>query len=115
MDPWELPSSGNFGREAMRADREFAVIYRWSVDPEYEDYFLDRWRRGTLRLKENHGALGSCVGRAENGDFVAFARWPSESAREQAFAEIQPLEPWPGIRSFEETKLWIEEDYLTRG
>lgn len=65
-------------------EKEFAVIYRWSVEPEHEEYFLNRWRAGTLRLKEEFGALGSCLTRAENGDFVAFARWPSEAAREQA-------------------------------
>lgn len=97
------------------AEKEFAVIYRWSVEPEHEDYFRDRWRAGTLRLKSEFGALGSCLTRAENGDFVAFARWPSEAARERAFAAIQPLEPWPGIRSFEETRLWVEDDYLTKG
>ena len=99
----------------MSAEKSFAVIYRWSVDPEYEDYFRQRWRAGTLRLKGEFGALGSCLTRADNGDFVAFARWPSEAARERAFATIQPFEPWPGIRSFEETKLWVEEDHLTRG
>lgn len=95
------------------AEKEFAVIYRWSVDPEQEDYFLKRWRAGTLRLKKEHGALGSCLTRAENGDFVAFARWRSEAERERAFAALRPFEPWPGVRNFEETRLWVEQDYLT--
>lgn len=97
----------------MRTEKPFAVIYRWSVDPEHEEYFRQRWHTGTLRLKRDFNALGSCLTRAANGDFVAFARWPSEAARERAFAAIQPAEPWPGIRSFEETKLWVEEDQLT--
>ncbi len=96
------------------AEKQFAVIYRWSVDAEHEDYFRQRWRAGTLRLKDEFGTLGSCLTRAENGDFIAFARWPSEAMRDRAFAAIQPLEPWPGIRSFEETKLRVEEDLLTR-
>lgn len=91
----------------------FAVIYRWSVDPAHEGHFRERWKRGTKRLK-HLGSLGSCLTRAANGDFIAFARWPSEAAREQAFAAIAPLEPWPGILSFEETKLSVEEDMLTR-
>lgn len=99
----------------MRSDKPFAVLYRWSVDPRYEEYFRTRWRAGTLRLKRECGALGSCLSRAENGDFLAFARWPSEAARRQAFLAIQPSEPWPGILSFEETKLWVEEDHLTQG
>ena len=92
---------------------EFAILYRWAVEPEHEEYFRQRWRAGTLILKRDHGALGSCLTRAENGDFVAFARWPSEAARAKAFAERGPLEPWPGIISFEETKLAVEDDLLT--
>lgn len=95
------------------AQKQFAVIYRWSVDPAHEAYFLDRWKRGTERLK-TLGSLGSCLARATNGDFIAFARWPSEAAREEAFAAIAPFEPWPGILSFEETKLSVEEDLLMR-
>ena len=95
------------------ARKEFAVIYRWSVDPDYESYFRERWSAGTLRLKKEFGALGSCLTRSEEGDFVAFARWPSEADRDRAFAAIQPVEPWPGILKFEETKLSVVEDHLT--
>ena len=94
------------------AQKEFAVIYRWSVDPVHEAGFRERWNRGTKRLK-HLGSLGSCLTKAADGDFVAFARWESEAAREKAFAIIAPLEPWPGILSFEETKLWVEDDLLT--
>ena len=98
----------------MGTRKPFAVLYRWSVDLEHEDYFRERWHAGTLRLKKEFGALGSCLTRAENGDFIAFARWPSEAARQRAFAAIEPFEPWPGIRSFEETKLSVEDDQLTQ-
>ena len=94
-------------------ESEFAVIYRWKVESGHEAYFCDRWKRGSERLKEL-GSRGSCLTRAENGDFVAFARWPSEAARERAFAALAPFEPWPGILSFEETKLTVEEDLLSR-
>lgn len=98
----------------MSADEPFAVIYRWSVEPEHEDHFLERWKAGTIRFRQQFGALGSCLCRADNGDFVAFARWPSEAARAEAFAAVGPFEPWPGIRAFEETKLRVAEDLLTR-
>ncbi|HEX8262961.1 MAG TPA: hypothetical protein VF547_08815, partial [Allosphingosinicella sp.] len=64
--------------------------------------------------RDEHGALGSCLTRAENGDFIAFARWPDEQARAAAFAARGPLEPWPGILHVEETKLSVVEDLLTR-
>ena len=66
-----------------------------------------------MRLREEHEALGSCLTRNADGDFVAFARWPSEAARTAAFAAAAPTEPWPGILSFEETKLSVEEDHLS--
>lgn len=92
----------------------FAVLYRWRVDPEHEAYFVERWRAGTMRLRDEYGALGSCLTRDAEGNFIAFARWPSAAAREAAFAARGPLEPWPGILSFEETKLSVVEDLLTR-
>ena len=88
----------------------FAVIYRWTVDPEHEEYFRARWRQGTLRLREEFGGLGSCLARDSWGAFVAIALWPSEEARDAAFAGRGPVDPWPGILSFEETKLWVEDD-----
>jgi len=88
----------------------FAVIYRWVVEPEHEDYFRERWHAGTLRLREEHGGLGSLLTRDSEGAFVAIALWPSEEARETAFANRGPVDPWPGIVSFEETKLQVEDD-----
>jgi hypothetical protein len=99
----------------MTAGKAFAIIYRWSVDPEHEEYFRRRWHEGTLRLKREFDSLGSCLSRDSNGDFVAFARWPSEAARARAFAAIQPLEPWPGILRCTETQLSVGDDQLTAG
>ena len=92
----------------------FAVLYRWTVAPEHEAYFIERWRRGTELLRDEHGALGSCLTRAENGDFLAFARWPNEEMRRAAFAARGTPDPWPGILHFEETRLEVVEDLLTR-
>lgn len=91
----------------------FAVLYRWTVQPDQEAYFIERWRAGTSRLRDEYGALGSCLTRTAEGEFIAFARWPSEEARAAAFAARGPLEPWPGIISFSETKLSVIADLLT--
>jgi heme-degrading monooxygenase HmoA len=89
-----------------------AFLYRWRVAPEWEEDFRGRWREATLRLGAL-GGLGSCLTRDADGAFVAFARWESEAARARAFAARGPAEPWPGIISFEETKLSVEADMLT--
>ena len=91
----------------------FAVLYRWTVAQEHEAYFIERWRAGTVLLRDRYGALGSCLARTGEGEFIAFARWPSEEARRTAFAARGPLDPWPGILNFEETKLDVVEDMLT--
>jgi len=88
----------------------FAVIYRWSVEAEHQTAFRARWHAGTLALREEHGAFGSCLTRDENGDFVAIALWPSEAARAAAFAARGMREPLPGVIEFEESRLQVEDD-----
>ena len=97
----------------VSGDRPFAMLYRWTVASEQQDAFLARWREATIALRDEHGALGSCLTRDEKGDFVAFARWPSEAARDAAFADRGAAPPWDGILDFEAVKLWVEEDLLT--
>jgi len=95
------------------AGAPFAVLYRWRVEPAHEAEFRERWRRATLDYREKHGAIGSCLARDERGDFVAFARWPSEQARAEAFAARGAPAPWPGIIKSEEMKLTVVDDLLT--
>lgn len=92
--------------------RPFAVLYRWTIDAAHEDEFRKRWRAATIELRDVHGALGSCLSRDSDGNFIAFARWPSEAHRDLAFANRPPAEPSPGVLHFEQTKLWVEEDLL---
>ncbi|HEY0112678.1 MAG TPA: antibiotic biosynthesis monooxygenase [Allosphingosinicella sp.] len=89
---------------------EFAVIYRWRVEPEAEAAFRKRWHEGTERLKEL-GGLGSCLCREADSTFLAFARWPSEETRAAAFGGSAPSE-WPGVTYLGETKLLVEDDLL---
>jgi len=63
-----------------------AVIYRWRVAPENEEDFKRRWHDITAEIVAHYGGGGSRLHRAENGDWVAYARWPSRAARDRAFA-----------------------------
>ena len=94
--------------------KAFAVIYRWRIDPVYEDEFRRRWREATIELRDHYGALGSCLSRDAEGRFVAFARWPSEAHRDAAFAKRTPADPSPGVLEIEQTKLWVEDDLLSK-
>ena len=92
--------------------KPFAVLYRWEIEPAHEREFIDRWKAATTQLRQEFGALGSCLTRNAEGAFVAFARWPSEEHRDRAFADRRAAPPSPGIVTFEQTKLWVEEDLL---
>ncbi len=65
----------------------FAVIYRWRVKPGMEEQFRDAWHRGTLAIRERFGTGGSRLHRAEDGSWLAYARWPSAEARAAALAQ----------------------------
>lgn len=65
----------------------YAAIYRWRVAPEHEASFKRRWHEITQDILEHHGGGGSRLHRAENGDWVAYARWPKREDRDKAFAE----------------------------
>jgi heme-degrading monooxygenase HmoA len=96
------------------SQRPFAVLYRWRIDPAHEDAFRQRWRAATIELRDQFGALGSCLTRDAGGNFVAFARWPTEEHRDKAFAARTPADPAPGVLEFEQTKLWVEDDLLSK-
>jgi len=70
----------------------FAVLYRWRVREELVPQFLEGWRRMTLALRQERGGGGSCLHRAPDGTWVAYARWPSAEARARAF-ENGPVDP----------------------
>ncbi len=96
------------------SQKPFAMLYRWKIDPAHEDEFREGWRAATIELRDHFGALGSCLSRDAEGNFVAFARWPTEEHRERAFAERTPADPAPGVLEFEQTKLWVEDDLLSK-
>ncbi|MFN4354020.1 antibiotic biosynthesis monooxygenase [Parvibaculum sp.] len=88
-----------------------AAIYRWRVKPEDEEYFARRWHEITEDIMARHGGGGSRLHRAENGDFVAYARWPSRAARDKAFADYSK-DPDRAIPQREGKAELIEEIWL---
>lgn len=66
----------------------FAVIYRWRVEEKDEKEFQRRWHEITEEIVAHHGGGGSRLHKAENGDWVAYARWPSKKDRDTAFADF---------------------------
>ena len=55
----------------------FAVIYRFKVKKDHENKFEKSWEAMTYEFRNVHGGLGSCLHKSENGEYVAYARWPN--------------------------------------
>jgi hypothetical protein len=52
-------------------------MYKWKVDPANGEAFEREWSEGTQKIYETLGSLGSSLHKAENGIYVAYARWPT--------------------------------------
>lgn len=80
-----LPGEGACGRVNETENRMFAVIYRWRVEKKHEDEFQRRWHEITQDIVAHHGGGGSRLHKADNGEWVAYARWPRKEDRDRAF------------------------------
>jgi hypothetical protein len=60
----------------------FAVVYRWRLHPGREEQFVDGWERVTAAIRAGCGSHGSRLHRADDGTWVAYARWPDAATRE---------------------------------
>ncbi len=57
------------------------VLYRWRLKPGMERPFVEAWTDATRLLKAHAGGLGSRLHRTHDGEYLAYAMWPSEAAR----------------------------------
>ncbi|MFD7339556.1 antibiotic biosynthesis monooxygenase family protein [Streptomyces violascens] len=93
----------------------FAVIYRWSIKPDKEHQFADGWHRVTQAIHTQCGSYGSRLHRADDGTWVAYARWPDAESRERC---AMPDPEGAAMMSdaiaerFPETRLQLVDDLL---
>jgi quinol monooxygenase YgiN len=62
----------------------FAVLYRWKIKPGTENTFREAWKALTEAIRVRSGTGGSRLHRADGGEFVAYAVWPSRAAWEES-------------------------------
>jgi heme-degrading monooxygenase HmoA len=63
----------------------FVAVYRWRLKHGLEEQFREAWHRTTMVAREQCGSLGSALFRAQDGSWVAIARWPDREARTRCF------------------------------
>lgn len=94
------------------------MLYRWKVRSDANAAFIAAWATATSAFK-TIGALGSRLHRSEDGDFYAYAEWPSREAWERAKAH-SPVDlatsalMRDATLEFEARPLEIASDLLTR-
>jgi len=76
----------------------FSVIYTFKVKEGKDKGFLDGWAGLTKLIYKHEGSLGSKVHKDKNGDYVAYAQWPSREAWKNAGANL-PKEETDKFRS----------------
>ena len=65
-------------------------MYTWTIAPDLEDDFVQAWSVATLAYR-TIGGLGSRLHRSDDGEFIAYAEWPSREVW-QAAGEQSPVD-----------------------
>jgi catechol 2,3-dioxygenase-like lactoylglutathione lyase family enzyme len=66
--------------ESISSGANFAVIYRWRLEPNLVDDFCLAWEEMTHLIRAYRGGLGSRLHRLADGSYLAYAQWPSRRA-----------------------------------
>lgn len=95
----------------------FVVLYRWRVNPQFEEQFIESWAEITKYYLENFGSRGSRLHRGGDGIFYAYAQWKSDEDRRKAFQGKLNSDVGAKMReaieeSFPEVELEIVSDFL---
>ncbi|WP_055640271.1 antibiotic biosynthesis monooxygenase [Streptomyces venezuelae] len=93
----------------------FAMVYRWRVSPGKEQLLIDGWHRVTMAIHQECGSYGSRLHKADDGTWVAYARWPDRETRERAGTpdpEGEAMMREAILEYFPETRLTIVDDLL---
>ena len=73
----------------------FPVMYRWRVDADKAAEFVRQWELVTTAIREQCGSFGSRLHRTEDGEWVAYARWPDlesfDGCSQMASIPVEPM------------------------
>jgi hypothetical protein len=63
----------------------FAVIYKFHLRPGVEEEYQKLWRQVATYFVEKRGALGSCLHKTAEGEWIAYSRWPDKPTRDASW------------------------------
>lgn len=69
-------------------------IYQFQVKPGKEADFVEAWKQVTEGIKKYRGGLGSRLHRDAEGNFIAYAQWPSRAVAEAKVSTPGPHQEW---------------------
>lgn len=95
----------------------FVVLYRWRINPNLEDQFVEGWSEITDYYINNFDSLGSRLHKGNDGIWYAYAQWKSAEQRESAFANYEIQNAGNKMKEaiierFDEVVLEVISDYL---
>ena len=73
-----------YSLERQRGDQAiFCVLYKFTVKSGHEAAFRRHWLNVTQHLYRYAGSLGSRLHKANTGEYIGYAQWPSRHVWEQ--------------------------------
>jgi heme-degrading monooxygenase HmoA len=77
----------------------FCAIYRWRLQPDSEEIFMQAWSRITQLLLTERGSLGSRLHRGADNIWYSYTQWPSAEAKAEGLARASvDAEAWQRLR-----------------
>lgn len=67
----------------------FVVLYKWRVNAEMEEQFVENWTEITRHYRENCHSLGSRLHRGSDGNYYGYAQWPDVITRDNASLDVR--------------------------
>ena len=80
-----------------------AVIYRGFVYPEKEQEYIEAWQKIALYFIKHRGAIGSALHKTDQGEYIAYSRWPSKEVRDLSWQPSGNSNIFPEINEMIET------------
>ena len=94
------------------------ILYKWKIKPGKEEEFQRSWSFATQMIRTHCGSYGSRLHKAQTGEWLGYAQWPSVEARstcriqDESFLKSRDAMNECIESTFEELHLDIMADYL---